>query len=182
MDPVEFRNLLGPIIALFALGFTVGTFWWNNWRRGNLEVDRPRTFAAFQNKATKLRLLLPLVLSNTGARSLVVTALRLVSVDRKCTIPCVSVRTNIDPLQGSRSFITNFVIGGRDSVLKICEFEAQGIEVLTAGPNEFRAEVLLADSGVWSDIGSFEVFIEEARLAQLESDYVVYDNARSMPS
>ena len=61
------------VVALLALVFTVGSFWWLHARRGTLEVAQPHAYAF----TSKVRLRLPLAFHNTGATALVVANLRL---------------------------------------------------------------------------------------------------------
>ena len=72
------------IVSVLALLFAALSFWWMNWRPARLEVGDLRHFAA--GKATEgaadepnvVIVTLPLILFNSGARSLVIESLRLV--------------------------------------------------------------------------------------------------------
>jgi len=68
----------GAAIALLALIFTVGSFWWMNARRGRLSSYAPHSFAAGITGEVVLLLRLPLVFFNSGAKPIVVQDLRLV--------------------------------------------------------------------------------------------------------
>ncbi len=62
-------------VAISALLFSVGAFWWIYAGRGSLAVATPRSYA-FRRDDEKLLLLLPLEYYNTGAATLVVANLR----------------------------------------------------------------------------------------------------------
>lgn len=64
------------IIALAALAFTIGSFWWMNVRRGRLSTHRPHTFRA-SVAPDQVLISLPLVFHNAGAAPIVVQYLRL---------------------------------------------------------------------------------------------------------
>jgi hypothetical protein len=63
-------------VSVFALLFTIASFWWLHARRGKIEATKPRAFA-FVTSSRKVRLRLPLAFHNTGAAALVVSDLRL---------------------------------------------------------------------------------------------------------
>lgn len=52
-------------ISLFALAFTIGSFWWLHARRGSLTATAPRVYA-FSSNAMRLRL--PLVIYNSSVK------------------------------------------------------------------------------------------------------------------
>jgi len=39
-------SIVALFISVFALLFTIFSFWWMNWRRGKIIVGSPRSFAA----------------------------------------------------------------------------------------------------------------------------------------
>ncbi|MCX5095795.1 hypothetical protein OOK36_44660 [Streptomyces sp. NBC_00365] len=68
------------VVSVCALVFTVSSFWWINARQGRLKTWEPHSFAAIFNYSL-VRLRLPLVLHNTGAKPIVVQDLRLTFPD-----------------------------------------------------------------------------------------------------
>jgi hypothetical protein len=179
---VTTKDLISPTISILALLFTIGTFWWNNWRRGSLQSDAPRIFAA-SHQGGILRVTLPLVLSNSGARTLVVTGLcvrlRLVDAqDRE--LPCIGTYDDIDPNTAKRSFVTNVVIPGRDSRVGHFEFRSADAR-LGAGANDVSLDVLLAHNNSWQTLSTFEIEISKEHIANLDRLYIVYPNAAGTP-
>lgn len=76
------------IISVLALGFTLFSFWWMNWRPGRLRVGDLRQFAAGRTSTgesdapVSICIGLPLVIVNTGACTVVLESLRLTPVGR----------------------------------------------------------------------------------------------------
>ncbi|WP_143658460.1 hypothetical protein [Streptomyces sp. Tue6028] len=64
------------VVGAMALLFTVATFWWLNARLGALKSWEPQTYA-MSLSPDYVRARLPLVLFNTGARSIVVLDMRM---------------------------------------------------------------------------------------------------------
>lgn len=71
----------GAVIAVFALLFTVGSWWWLHARKGNLKVADVHNFSGYVN-TDSLIIRLPLLFENPGARPRVVRYLRLISTAR----------------------------------------------------------------------------------------------------
>jgi hypothetical protein len=63
------------VIAVAALVFTIGSFWWMNARTGRLIVTAPRSYA-ITTQENRMILLLPLVFYNSGPVPYVVRDLR----------------------------------------------------------------------------------------------------------
>jgi hypothetical protein len=57
-----FQSALALVISIFALLFTIFSFWWMNWRKGKLIIGPPRSFAlAAQGKEGLLLIRIPLI-------------------------------------------------------------------------------------------------------------------------
>src|SRR5437867_1652885 len=86
------------VIAALALAFTIGSFWWMNWRRGSLTVTAPGSFAA-TTQQDRLILLLPFVFYNDGPVPYVVRDLRLLISDEPEGMPLTfqRVRSGVSP-------------------------------------------------------------------------------------
>lgn len=77
-------NWAPVVVSVIALLFATFSFWWMNWRPAKLEVGDLKHFAA--GKATEgvadnpnvVIVTLPLILYNSGARSVVIESMRLV--------------------------------------------------------------------------------------------------------
>ena len=61
-------------VAVAALAFTIGSFWWLNARPGELQVYRPATFGS--GYGSNLVLYLPLIVHNTGPTSMALIDVR----------------------------------------------------------------------------------------------------------
>ena len=79
------KDWFAPLLSALALGFTLFSFWWMNWRTGRLKVGNLQHFAAGKatvspgDKPNTLLIGLPLVVVNSGASPVVLESLRLVS-------------------------------------------------------------------------------------------------------
>lgn len=79
------KDWLASLLSTLALGFTLFSFWWMNWRAGTLRVGDLQHFAAGKSttspgdRPNTLLIGLPLVIFNTGASPVVLESLRLVS-------------------------------------------------------------------------------------------------------
>jgi hypothetical protein len=158
MEAAILKDVVTPVVGIAALLFTVETFWWNNWRRGSLSVDIPRTYGAVQNESG-IRLLLPLAIKNTGAIPIAVTALRLKIGDtRQDFVPYTVARPSMKlDSKTPWEFASNFMVAGRAIEIRFCEFVSQSLTPLTPGHNPVAIKALEADRGDWTQVGAFEL-------------------------
>jgi hypothetical protein len=109
------------LLSTLALLFTVGSFWWMNLRRGCLLAWGPLNYAGFL-EAERVRLTVPLVIENTGPRTLVVRDLRLLAEE----VPLTS--TNLRGALYGPDFHevldhpSGFAVQGRSTVKLFAEF------------------------------------------------------------
>ena len=169
-------------VSLVALAFTILTFWWTNLRKGKLQVGYPRTFAATTQRS-RVMVLLPLSLRNTGPISIGVRALRLqLSQDsHHCTLHHVRTRTAMRLEESSVDFATNFVVDGRQTLLRLAEFEAADAFTFSAGRVEASLEVLLEDSKRWRGLRTFALFVTSEAESTIPKAFITYDNAPLLP-
>ena len=188
MDVTVLKDIVVPLISVTTLLFTVGTFWWNNWRRGTLRAGIPRTFGAHQDAKT-VRVLLPVAISNTGAIPIVVTALRLkIGEHSPVTLAWQATRPSMR-LRGDETFeyAANFIVPGRASIVKCCEFvkrlpqDGQTV-ALQEGHNSVTLEALWEGRPQWVQIGEFELFVDPERDSDLRSAYLIWDNEHALPA
>jgi hypothetical protein len=105
-------------ISLLALLFTLGSFWWLNARRGNIQAATPSNYA-FVNG---FRLRLPLALFNSGAVALLITDLR-IQICGVDYFPWQTTRSTLRPSSDDdHAFGTPFSIKGRNTKELIAEF------------------------------------------------------------
>lgn len=140
------------IVALLALAFTVGSFWWIWVRRGHLEAYEPQTYAGYLS-ASGFRLRLPLTVYNTGARTLVATDMRAVFVNEGVTVPVITFRHSIKPLTGDvADFAHPFAIPGRQTISKFVVVGRRDWAPDPASEYRVRVEVRTGDDGDWSEL------------------------------
>lgn len=115
------------VVSVSALVFTVASFWWLNARQGRLETWEPHSFAAICH-GSMVRLRLPLVLHNTGAKPIVVQDLMLSFPDEPGShLPFLWTsspsRLQPEPDEEPRH-PAGFVVAGREAQQLFIEFEA----------------------------------------------------------
>lgn len=115
------------VVSVSALVFTVASFWWLNARQGRLETWEPHSFAAICH-GSLVRLRLPLVLHNTGAKPIVVQDLMLSFPDEPAShLPLLwtSSPSRLQPGPDEEPTLpAGFVVGGREAKQLFIEFEA----------------------------------------------------------
>lgn len=115
------------VVSVSALVFTVASFWWLNARQGRLETWEPHSFAAICH-GSMVRLRLPLVLHNTGAKPIVVQDLMLSFPDEPAShLPLLwtSSPSRLQPGPDEEPKLpAGFVVGGREAKQLFIEFEA----------------------------------------------------------
>ena len=115
------------VVAACALIFTVTSFWWLNARQGVLRSWEPHSFAAAVTPQMA-RLRFPLVLFNTGAKSIVVVDLRLSFPDEERSVlplPWTSTRDRVRPeTEDGMRLPAPFAVGGRKADQVFIEFGA----------------------------------------------------------
>ncbi|MEO3752541.1 hypothetical protein [Streptomyces sp. B6B3] len=113
------------VVASCALFFTIASFWWLNARQGRLRTWEPKSFAV-ELTASAMRLRLPLVLHNTGAKPIIVQDFRLSFTDTPDSIfdlPWVSTRKGLRPEKGEELTLpAGFALGGRAAEQVFIEF------------------------------------------------------------
>lgn len=178
-DPLTFKDIATPVIASLSLFFTLATFWWNNWRRGKITVDHPRSYSVRRVNGRML-LVIPLMLQNTGARSLSVVALRM-RARTGSLLPYTRLHPKLNSDKSEITFATGFMVSGRDSMLLTCEFESQDPQVLHAGANEFYLDILYSRRKKWRQGQVVTLTATEELLAQVGQRSIAFDNAQALP-
>lgn len=166
-------------VSILALGFTVGSFYWIQVRRGRLRSYKPRTYAGFYGQ--QMHLVLPLVLHNTGPAPIVATDFRLIldvgigPADRQqdgfrlpIMMPWSAIQASIHPGKelgpsGGRVHPSPIPVEGRRAVEHFIEFAAGGKKLdLAAGPYSARIEVLLGHTDRWRELVTFPLHTQLA--------------------
>jgi hypothetical protein len=176
------RDILAPSASLLTLLFTVGSFWWTNWRRGHIAVGRPRTYS-YAPARDRTLLLLPLPLSNTGAKTIVISALRLREAGHTYRIiPQVRTRTSALPKSEGVDFATAIALEGREATITFAEFESDVSFRLKQGVNSLTIDGWLEHKRKWKKLGVVQVHANlEEHVGQSER-LITYDNIEAFRS
>jgi hypothetical protein len=160
------------IISLSALGFTISSFWWMNWRRGDVLVGDPRTYAA-SNTDASLMIEFPLVLYNTGPRPILIENLRLILLDEGVGAKPLFFNAVVDKLatDEGREYATQFPLQGNTTIRKICEFHRKPAN-FTFKAKKYRIELQasLNDRKEWVTLKTFDLNVLPEFVAMLNSN------------
>ncbi|MGP4029169.1 hypothetical protein [Actinomadura sp. 3N407] len=156
------------IVAMCALAFTVGSFWWLHARRGHLESYEPHSFAA--SLVGPLRIRVPLVLYNTGPVPIVVQSIRL-RVGEEPPLTWITTRSQLRPGKGDEHrFAAPFPVLGRSAQQVFVEFGRDNS--LEVEDHEVRVEVKLGHKKDWISLLAFTL-----RTGQVKHpNYITYSN------
>jgi len=170
--------LASLFIALAALLFTVGSFWWIHARRGKLQSFPPQTFAGYlQRDSAAIRL--PLSILNTGAVPIVVTDLRLrlepIEGD-ELLMHCRTFRRSLTPeADDVDDFAHPWTVPGRTVVSKHLEFASTSDpdSILSGAPVNAVIEGLTDRQTTWTTLLRFPLHVEiMAHIGR----YITYSN------
>ncbi len=137
-----------------ALAFTLGSFWWLHARTGALTAARPRSYAFHK----QVRLRLPLVVFNTGAKALIVDDLRVVLDDQiRPPLAWITTRTGLRPnSEDGFSFATPFAVKGRDTTEVVAEFgDELGWSPQPSSRHSLRLQAQVHPADEWVDLAVF---------------------------
>jgi hypothetical protein len=168
------------IIAVAALGFTIGSFWWLNARVGRLTVAGvPMSYAATTER-DRLILLFPLVFNNTGPVPYVVRDLRLRFHDEPDGVPLAfeRVRTGISPSHAELEDLgAAFPVRGREAVRMFCEFQRNPTgRSMTAGTHPLVLEALTDKDDDWHVLLEFTLHVDGHAAAVMPKQFISFRN------
>lgn len=174
MDPSSWAAVA---IALLALAFTVGSFWWLHARLGRVRLaGTPRNYALhFDNE--RLTLTVPLLFVNDGPTPIVILDLRL---KEEATGFVGRFEATLDEVYGDkgRAFATGFVVGGDQARLLICQFQGARRGNLLVGAMLFQLEGFerrLRGRAQWRRLGTFDVNVDQRGLDNQKS-FIIHEN------
>jgi hypothetical protein len=169
--------MVSLVIALCALAFTIGSFYWLYARIGTVRLaGAPRSFAFHQSEG-RLVTTLPLALLNDGPTPIVLVNLRLRGRHPAFVADFIASHDEVYGDKG-RAFATAIVIPGNDARLVILEFQGVHPDSLSVGSKSLTLEGLeqrLRGGARWRTLGEFALRIDENILQQKER-FLVYDN------
>src|SRR6266852_1056608 len=171
-------SIAALVVAVLALVFTVGSFWWLNARKGSLEVAAPRTYA-FVHAPQTVRLRLPLTFYNTGAKALIVADLQIAFDDEPTRTPFewITTRSTLRPEEEDGfAFATPFSIEGRNTAEVIAEFgDSLGWSPAPGSKHSLRLQAQIHPSMEWTDVVSFGWWAPPS--ADVMTSYIAHRNA-----
>lgn len=155
------KTWLPLIVALLGLGFAVLSFWWLHWRTGRLTASEPTFYAkGFGNG--KMHLLWPLVLTNTGPRSLALLDARL-TIDDERRLMWGRTRDGVSPSHSQLvDLAAPIAVPGGDTVVLYTEFDDDDDSPLGQGDYALLAEVRTSKRPEWHALGEFTLRIDAA--------------------
>jgi hypothetical protein len=168
-------------ISILALLFTILSFWWMNWRPGNLVVGKPRSFAIARSTGREtLTLGIPLVFFNRGAMPVLVQNLRLSLLESDGgPVLFVSTRTTDElSLDAKRKLAVQFPVRAREALSLICEFDLTPADLEFEERNySFDLEAVLGSKMVWRKLCSFDLtIVPGVRVAANQPGFRALDN------
>lgn len=177
-DQNAFSSLsAASVVSVSALVFTVASFWWINARQGHLETWEPHSFAAICHGSI-IRLRLPLVFHNTGAKPIVVHDLMLSFPDEPAShLPLLwkSSPSRLQPGPDEEPKLpAGFVVAGREAQQLFIEFEApfSGL-VPEARDYKVRIQVRVGHRKGWRSLLTFTL---RTTNISYPDRYTVYNN------
>jgi hypothetical protein len=164
------------VVAILALLFTVGSFWWLQARVGRLRAFEPRTFSAVVSPE-QTRIILPVMLANAGPVPIVVLAMRLRFADATSETPMSWdwTRTTVDPNRGELADGANlFSVAGRSTHSLNAEFVGD-FPSLVPEPRAYvvTLEALTSKADGWLDLVTFDF---QAGTVKHPGNYILYSN------
>jgi hypothetical protein len=175
------QTLITPalIISILALLFTVFSFWWMNWRKGNLFVATPRSYAAIGAMDGKMVLEFPFVFFNDGPIPIIVQNLQIVFLDEKASRPLAFMATvkQLGKHDESRSLATQFPVRGREALLIICEFQrVPGGLLFEEKSYKLELQGKLDRNKKWKRICVFDFHVTKQSAPSINKQFIAHDN------
>lgn len=153
-------DLLSVFIAVLALGFSIGSFWWIHARSGELITYPVIVFGGAVNKK-EFQLRLPVVLHNTGAKPAVIRGLQLRYVDARGdvqTMPAQTFHSSILPYKSFLDYVHAYVVPGRTVVTKYVRFLQPEMPRLVPGePTDFVLQILKDERSGWLGLKTLSI-------------------------
>lgn len=147
-------DIVAILLSLFALIFSVFSFWWLNARQGKLLVIGPQ-YVFGRYSSGKLAIEIPLVFRNTGPRAIVLSGIRLrfPSSDHE---DLVWVGFSHNPTKGDVEFKRPIVVKGFDAVEKILFFHREKVTNPT-GVCDAELIGIYSPKPIWQSLSKFKM-------------------------
>jgi len=169
------------LISIFALFFTIFSFWWMNWRKGKIIVGPTRSFAATSKSEDDLLIIqLPLVFYNDGAASQVIQNLRLTLVQNGNRSAILYFNNTVPDLVNTktREWARQFAVEGRKSYSSVFVFQWKpGNFIFHKGKCQAILEGKLNNDEKWKKMLTFDLQISAKSVNTMNSGQLIpYDN------
>lgn len=153
-------EILSVFIALLALGFSVGSFWWIHARSGSL-ITYPVVAFAGAVSGSEFQVRIPVVIHNSGAAPAVVRAMKLTYVGTDGQVHTMQSQTflkTIDPSNSHSDFVHAFAVPGRTVETKYVKFLEAGKPRIAPGKETvFVLHILRDENEGWTGLKSIKV-------------------------
>jgi hypothetical protein len=168
------------LVAVAALAFTVGSFWWLYGRTGRLTVPgAPASYAATTQNG-RLILLFPFVFYNSGPVPYVVRDLRLRFRDEPDDPPLSfqRVRSGISPSPSNLEELSAaFPVRGNEAVRMFCEFERTPVgRAMKVGRHPLLLEALTDKSDDWRQLLVFDLNVDANAEDTMPKVFISFSN------
>jgi hypothetical protein len=162
-------SLWSPIIiSTIALLCSIISFWWIHWRTGHFVVSKPLSYMAVKLNNGGLVIEVPLSFYNTGTTPLAVEKLYLVVKYRSSEFQ-LFFNNNREYLGATKEISpTQFVVNGRESVMKIFGFQV-------------RDKLINIDVGNWECELYGKINDNKYKILSKFTLYVRYFNDKAIP-
>jgi hypothetical protein len=164
------------MISVFALLFTVFSFWWMYWRPGSIEIAEPRSYAAIGSESGRVLVELPFIFFNHGATPVVVHNLRL-KVEG-CRGP-LFFNATVDKLGSDegRRFAVQFAVRPQEALFLVCEFQKiTGGFLFGPGSYSTVLEGIRGKAKKWQFLARFELNVTNRDSETINKQFIVHDN------
>ena len=167
------------VISSSALGFTVFSFWWMNWRKGMIKLgSNLRSYAACATQK-KLLIEVPLIFFNNGAVPLVIENLRLFfpKIPEKDKYLFFNATVSKLGTDDGRGFAKPFSVRGGDVIELICEFQNPSTSfAFEKDSYPFEIQALLGHEGDWVTLNKYVLNVRENQIKTLNERLITHDN------
>ncbi len=164
------------IISLFALFFSLYSFWYMTWRKGKIHISKPQFYMGVGSYMGKMVFRFPFTFYNDGPTPIIIQNLQLIFQDEMLALRFFATMRNVEN-DGDRAYATEFAIGGREARELGCEFQRQpGEMVFTAKRYPMLLEAQLGYKKPWVPICYFTLNVQEEDVETLNHRFIGHEN------
>jgi len=168
------------ILSLLALMLSLVTFWYVSLRKGKVTVENPVSFKSFGSPGKKERIpiRLPLVISNTGSKTKILSRLSLVEKDNARIFNYSAFLDDVTKLdEDKRSPPKPIILPSFSSTLVYIEFQSDEIVFeFTDKPVEFILQSKINSSKKEVIIGNLRLQVPSELIKQINQEMIMVEN------